>query len=279
MDDIVKYESSFNYGEFELESEEREYFIEKEQRLINLGQRVIKTTLEIGKELSEVQDKISSKNKNNGMFFAWFENLGLNKNYVYREINRWKMFEKYKIPAIAEASIRTLDFVSQYSDKVAEEEIEERVLSVLKTCGLYEFRKWPISALSFGQKKRVTIASILVLGPEIILLDEPTAGQDQRNYTEIMNFLDELNQQGHTIIMITHDMQLMLDYSDRAIVVVDGKVLADKSPAQVLTDKNLIAEANLKETSIFTLAKKLGVDPLALTEFYMQEKGRSHVSR
>ena len=162
---------------------------------------------------------------------------------------------------------------------VAEEEIEERVLSVLKTCGLYEFRKWPISALSFGQKKRVTIASILVLDPEIILLDEPTAGQDQRNYTEIMNFLDELNQQGHTIIMITHDMQLMLDYSDRAIVVVDGKILADKSPAQVLTDKNLIAEANLKETSIFALAKKLGVDPLALTEFYMQEKGRSHVSR
>ena len=160
-----------------------------------------------------------------------------------------------------------------------EEEIEERVLAVLKTCGLYEFRKWPISALSFGQKKRVTIASILVLGPEVILLDEPTAGQDQRNYTEIMNFLDELNQKGHTIIMITHDMQLMLDYSDRAIVIVDGQVLADKSPAQVLTDKDLIAAANLKETSIFTLAKKLGVDPLALTEFYMKEKVASHVSR
>ena len=160
-----------------------------------------------------------------------------------------------------------------------EEEIEERVLAVFKTCGLYEFRNWPVSALSFGQKKRVTIASILVLGPEVILLDEPTAGQDQRNYTEIMNFLDELNQKGHTIIMITHDMQLMLDYSDRAIVIVDGQVLADKSPAQVLTDKDLIAAANLKETSIFTLAKKLGVDPLALTEFYMKEKGASHVSR
>ncbi len=162
---------------------------------------------------------------------------------------------------------------------LSEEEIEERVLAVLKTCGLYEFRKWPVSALSFGQKKRVTIASILVLGPEVILLDEPTAGQDQRNYTEIMNFLDELHQKGHTIIMITHDMQLMLDYSDRAIVVVDGQVLADKSPAQVLTDKDLIAAANLKETSIFNLAKKLGVDPLALTEFYMKEKGASHVSR
>lgn len=160
-----------------------------------------------------------------------------------------------------------------------EEEIEERVLAVLKTCGLYEFRNWPVSALSFGQKKRVTIASILVLGPEVILLDEPTAGQDQRNYTEIMNFLDELNQKGHTIIMITHDMQLMLDYSDRAIVIVDGQVLADKSPARVLTDRDLIAAANLKETSIFTLAKKLGVDPLALTEFYMKEKGASHVSR
>ena len=159
---------------------------------------------------------------------------------------------------------------------IAEDEIKERVLAVLKTCGLYEFRQWPISALSFGQKKRVTIASILVLNPEIILLDEPTAGQDQRNYTEIMNFLDELNQKGHTIIMITHDMQLMLDYSDRAVVMLDGKILADKTPAEVLTDKTLIHAANLKETSIFSLAKKLNVDPLALTEFYMQEREESH---
>lgn len=159
----------------------------------------------------------------------------------------------------------------------AEEEIQEKVFAVLKTCGLYEFRNWPISALSFGQKKRVTIASILVLNPEIILLDEPTAGQDQRNYTEIMNFLDELHHQGHTIIMITHDMQLMLDYSDRALVVVDGQILADKSPAEVLTDQELIKLANLKETSIFALAEKLGVDPLALTEYYMQRKEESHV--
>ena len=160
---------------------------------------------------------------------------------------------------------------------LAEVEIEERVHVVLKTCGLYEFRSWPISALSFGQKKRVTIASILVLNPEIILLDEPTAGQDQRHYTEMMDFLDELNQQGHTIIMITHDMQLMLDYSDRAIVVVDGQILADQSPAQVLSNHELIAAANLKETSIFSLAEKLGVDPLALTQFYMRKKEESHV--
>ena len=159
---------------------------------------------------------------------------------------------------------------------LAEDQIEERVHAVLETCGLYEFRNWPISALSFGQKKRVTIASILVLNPEIILLDEPTAGQDQRHYTEMMDFLDQLNQEGHTIIMITHDMQLMLDYSDRALVVVDGQILADQTPAQVLTDQELIGAANLKETSIFALAEKLGADPLALTEFYMQHKEDSH---
>lgn len=152
---------------------------------------------------------------------------------------------------------------------VAEEEVTEKVEATLRICGLYPFRKWPISALSFGQKKRVTIASILVLNPEIILLDEPTAGQDQRNYTEIMDFLDELNRQGHTIIMITHDMQLMLDYSDRSIVLVDGQLVADAHPASILTDQTTIEAANLKETSIFHLAEKLGVDALALTQFYM----------
>ena len=159
---------------------------------------------------------------------------------------------------------------------VSEEDIKERVYQVLKTCGLYEFRKWPISALSYGQKKRVTIASILVLGPEILVLDEPTAGQDQRNYTEIMEFLDSLQEKGHTIVMITHDMQLMLDYSDRALVVSDGQILADLSPAELFTHPNILQEANLKETSIFALANRLGMDPLALTQFYMQQKGVGH---
>ena len=159
---------------------------------------------------------------------------------------------------------------------VAEEDIKERVYQALKTCGLYEFRKWPISALSYGQKKRVTIASILVLGPEILVLDEPTAGQDQRNYTEIMEFLDSLQEKGHTIVMITHDMQLMLDYSDRALVVSDGQILADLSPAELFTHPDILQEANLKETSIFALANRLGMDPLALTQFYMQQKGVDH---
>ena len=159
---------------------------------------------------------------------------------------------------------------------VPEAQIESRVHQALKTCGLYEFRKWPISALSYGQKKRVTIASILVLGPDVLVLDEPTAGQDQRNYTEIMDFLDELHQKGHTIVMITHDMQLMLDYLDRAVVVMDGQVLADLTPAELLTQPEILRRAYLKETSIFALANRLGVDPLALTQFYMNQKGEGH---
>ena len=155
---------------------------------------------------------------------------------------------------------------------VDEKEIETRVYETLKICSLYEFRNWPISALSFGQKKRVTIASILVLGAEIILLDEPTAGQDQKNYTEIMEFLEELHQKGHTIVMITHDMQLMLDYSDRVLVMVDGELIADTDPASLLSNPELLIKANLKETSIFNLANKLDVDPLALTAFYKERR-------
>ena len=143
---------------------------------------------------------------------------------------------------------------------VSEEEIKNRVFETLKVCGLYEFRNWPISALSFGQKKRVTIASILVLNPEVIILDEPTAGQDFKHYTEIMEFLKELNQKGVTIIMITHDMHLMLEYTNRAIVLSNGVKLADDIAANVLTDEEVINKANLKETSLYELAIKANLD-------------------
>lgn len=143
---------------------------------------------------------------------------------------------------------------------ISEEKIKNKVFETLKVCGLYEFRNWPISALSFGQKKRVTIASILVLNPEIIILDEPTAGQDFKHYTEIMEFLKELNQRGVTIIMITHDMHLMLEYTNRAIVLSNGIKLADDIASNVLTDKEVIEKANLKETSLYELAIKARLD-------------------
>ena len=156
---------------------------------------------------------------------------------------------------------------------IEEAEVEERVHEVLKTCGLYSFRKWPISALSFGQKKRVTIASILVLKPEIIILDEPTAGQDYKTYTDIMTFLDSLQKQGHTIVMITHDMQLMLEYSDRCLVVVEGKIIADDNPVTILNQKDLLESANLKQTSLYTLGQKLSSDPVEVTQYYIEKGG------
>lgn len=156
---------------------------------------------------------------------------------------------------------------------IEETEIEERVHEVLKTCGLYSFRKWPISALSFGQKKRVTIASILVLKPEIIILDEPTAGQDYQTYTDIMTFLDSLQKKGHTIVMITHDMQLMLEYSDRCLVVVDGEIIADDNPVTILNQKNLLESANLKQTSLYSLGQKLLCDPVEVTQYYIEKGG------
>ena len=142
---------------------------------------------------------------------------------------------------------------------VPEDQIKPRVKKVLKVCGLAPFIDWPISALSYGQKKRVTIASILVLDPKIIILDEPTAGQDFRHYTEIMEFLVKLNKLGLTVILITHDMHLMLEYTPRAIVLAGGRIIADTAASVVLTDEQIIDQANLKETSLYNLAQMAGI--------------------
>ncbi len=152
--------------------------------------------------------------------------------------------------------------------KIPEEEIRPRVEESLKVCGLWPFRNWPVSALSFGQKKRVTIAAILVLQPKVILLDEPTAGQDYRRYTEIMEFLLDLNRRGITVLMVTHDMHLMLEYARRAIVFSDGRLIADAPCAEILTDSEIIRRASLKETSLYALAQRCGIDD-----------GRAFVSR
>lgn len=154
---------------------------------------------------------------------------------------------------------------------VPEEEIKERVYETLKICGLYPFRNWPISALSFGQKKRVSIASILVMNPEIMILDEPTAGQDYHHYTEIMEFLKRVNEEyGTTIIMITHDMHLMLEYTDRAIVIADGHMISDDTPANILTNREISDRAYLKQTSLYDMAEKCGIlEPSEFVECFI----------
>lgn len=163
--------------------------------------------------------------------------------------------------------------------QVPPSEIKAKVEATLKICGLYPFRNWPISALSFGQKKRVTIASILVLEPELLILDEPTAGQDFKHYTKMMLFLEKLNQQGITIMIITHDMHLMLEYTERTLVVHNGRLIADTTPVKVLTDAALVETAYLKETSLFTLAKQLNLpDPLAFTSKFISHDRQVRLS-
>ncbi|MCR5502786.1 MAG: ABC transporter ATP-binding protein [Lachnospiraceae bacterium] len=144
---------------------------------------------------------------------------------------------------------------------VPEDEIRKRVEEILRICGLYPFRNWPVSALSFGQKKRVSIASILVMDPKLLILDEPTAGQDYMHYTEIMEFLLDIREKlGVTIMMITHDMHLMLEYTDRALVLADGQLIMNDSPAKVLTDDEVCEKAYLKRTSLYDLSQRCGIE-------------------
>lgn len=160
---------------------------------------------------------------------------------------------------------------------IPENEVKDKVFETLKICGLYPFRNWPVSALSFGQKKRLTIASILVTGPKLLILDEPTAGQDFKHYSEIMEFLKTLNEeQGLALLMITHDMHLMLEYTTRAVVLSDGNIVANTSPASVLTDNDVVETANLKRTSLYDLAMRAGIGDVRIfvEQFIRYERER-----
>ena len=164
-------------------------------------------------------------------------------------------------------------------DGMDPEKLKKKVNDTLRICGLYPYRNWPVSALSYGQKKRVTVASILAMDPEIIILDEPTAGQDFRHYTEIMEFLRDLNERGVTVVMITHDMHLMLEYAERSVVFCDGAVIADKTSAEVLTDPDVIGRASLKETSLYNLALMCGIeDPSAFVQHFIDYDRKARTS-
>jgi len=142
------------------------------------------------------------------------------------------------------------------------EEIRRRATIALNACSLYSMRNWPVDTVSYGQKKRITVASILVLHPDVLILDEPSAGQDYKSYMEIMHFIEILNREyGITILFITHDMHLALENTDRAIVFADGRLIADDRVSSVLANDSVIQQANLKQTSLYTLALRLDLPP------------------
>ncbi len=145
---------------------------------------------------------------------------------------------------------------------IATDEIRERATAALNACSLYSMRNWPVDTVSYGQKKRITVASILVLHPDVLILDEPSAGQDYKSYMEIMHFIEILNREyGITILFITHDMHLALENTDRAIVFADGELIADDRVFSVLANDDVIQRASLKQTSLYTLALRLGLSP------------------
>ena len=118
---------------------------------------------------------------------------------------------------------------------ISEEEIKNRVFETLKVCGLYEFRNWPISALSFGQKKRVTIASILVLNPEVIILDEPTAGLDPKERVRFRNVISSLGK-NRMVLLSTHIVSDIDYIADRILIMKNGELIQEGTEKEI-TDK------------------------------------------
>lgn len=156
------------------------------------------------------------------------------------------------------------------------EQIDERVEDALKICGLHSMRNWPVSAVSYGQRKRITVAAILALKPDILILDEPTAGQDYAHYSEIMDFLDQLNKDhGITFIFITHDMHLAIEYTDRALVFADGELIADDEIQAIMANQAIIQKANLKQTSLYYLAQACGLAVEPFIRSFIEQRSQA----
>lgn len=270
-------QSRHQEGETLLELQQVDFgYLPEQQVLQNISFQVKK-----GEMLSIVGKNGAGKSTMSSLICGFLTPTEGHMIYRGQDMKNWSIKERGEKIGFVMQSPNQMISKSMIFDEVAlglvirqipEAEIKERVNQVLKICGLYEMRNWPVSALSFGQKKRVTIASILVMEPEMMILDEPTAGQDYRHYTEIMEFLKRLNQEaGITIMMITHDMHLMLEYTDRAIVLADGQILADDTPAAILTNEELAQKANLKKTSLYDLAVKCGItDASGFVERFIQ---------
>ena len=240
----------------------------------------INFTLHEGEMISIVGKNGAGKTTLSNIICGFYQPVSGELLYQGEDLTKWSIKERGEEIGLVMQNPNQMISKPMIFDEVAlglkvrgvpEEEIKERVNETLKICGLYPMRNWPVSALSFGQKKRVTIASILVMNPKMMILDEPTAGQDYRHYTEIMEFLRKLNKEkGITIIMITHDMHLMLEYTDRAVVIADGELLADDTPAKILTNEEIAAKAYLKKTSLYDLAVKCDIaEPAALVDRFI----------
>lgn len=136
---------------------------------------------------------------------------------------------------------------------VSEEEAAKEVEAVIDYLEITPFRHKPTHALSGGQKKQVSIADILVMHPDIIILDEPAAALDPKHTTMVNKIVDQLTEQGITVMMSTHDVNYAMQWADQVFLFKDGKVLAEGTPAQVFSNKTVLRETNLEQPAVLEL--------------------------
>ena len=143
------------------------------------------------------------------------------------------------------------------------EEVQDRVEDALQRVGMSGYEKKAPHHLSGGQKKRVAIAGILAMKPEIMVLDEPTAGLDPQGVTDLVKLLKELNEEGITILISTHEVNLVPDYANKAFVLVDGNLVAEGTPKEIFSQPNILEQANLEipiVTELFHQLEEEGFD-------------------
>jgi energy-coupling factor transport system ATP-binding protein len=140
---------------------------------------------------------------------------------------------------------------------LSDTEIEIRTEKALKEVGMLHLKDETPMSLSKGHRQRLALASVLAMEPEILILDEPTTGQDYRESNQIMELVADLNKKGHTIIFITHDMQLVADYAKRVILMGKGEIMFDGPPKEVLYQTELLAKTNLKPQQITEFSQLL----------------------
>ncbi|ADC46733.1 cobalt ABC transporter ATP-binding protein CbiO1 [Methanobrevibacter ruminantium M1] len=158
--------------------------------------------------------------------------------------------------------------------KLPMEEVQKRVTEALARVGMSGYEKTAPHHLSGGQKKRVAIAGILAMKPEIMVLDEPTAGLDPQGVTALSNLLKELNDEGITVIISTHEVNLVPTYAEKVFVLVDGELVAEGTPKEIFAQPEILEQANLEVpivTELFQELEKEGYDmnddyPLTIDE-------------
>lgn len=158
------------------------------------------------------------------------------------------------------------------------ERIEKNTRRALEVMGLTDKANWHPHTLSRGERQRLAIASVLAVEPEVIVLDEPTGGQDRVRVQTLMSLLLDLNRHGHTIVLVTHDLELAAEYCRRVLVMYRGRVLFDGTPREVFREEKKLSEISLVPPQVCRLSLALGRSEPCLSVAEFVEEVRRHAA-